>query len=766
MSQLPTSQVGPLTGIGRPRTADSIPRQDIAALAIPGIEATNTIYDEGLRQFAMLQKALGLGGDLVEAAGNVARQERAENDRIELDAAALHRASAMQRADELAPTIIAEIRANRIIPGDLDPDEAARVLLAQYVPDDDNISPTYRTAFLDRATPRLVQAFADQRTTILRDVDREIVDRLGGAAAKATSREEFQASINEARRLIPNATTDEIDQRIVLTAAQTAAIEGDPHGMLDIALDFLGGRHPDKQAALRTQAVGVQRARANAAESHAINDLYALSNDGSPHGVILSRLAEHRASGAIPESRVDDLRRDFIRRGQAETERTIRTRILAGTITADEVRAETLRAAQFPADDVRHIDPATAQVLTNQARERDAENVALRHAVAVLSGGDGVLTKAHDNAIARIVGPSGAGFIDRANRVANPIGLTNAILQARQLPSEVRDTLLANLTSNVPAEIATAAEAVGALAVGDPGIFAAMLDAAGDTVDPILTQAAEEYRRGRLQEPSTREQAVQRIRAAASATQPAQRTPTAIIDDLQAGRPNWTLETEADSILAAIAAGHEHAKNRGLFGLDMLWRDPPRAMADHNVRQMVGRWFADRFERNRFQMSRGRALSAARDYAEAMTRNSVDFVRWNGLVTPVLIDDGQGTPLPEAFRWGQNFEQEAKFELEQAGFDPQEVEPRPFTSPQDGQVGWQFIDANGSPLVNDAGELIIYRPNEHTANFNAKDRRRFLKMIQTQKQLSEHHPEFRGQPGTMDFSAVKDWLNDPNWSQR
>jgi hypothetical protein len=731
-----------MTTFGTPGHAGSLRRgdglsMDLRALGrLPELYPTDAVFNgnsPGVELADAMGKALGLGVGIV--AGQIERQdiERAQQDERDRAWSKVWIGEAEKGVQQVAPKLQEQIQNRRLmVPDGMPVADFAEQIIEREL-EGVEYSGDAREHFAARLRGPLNGWLTEQHATIKRENEAGLLESLSQRFDDpALTAEEAAATWAEAKRLAPGWTDAQVYDAVTKPAAERAVAFGDVSLIPDI---FAGV----PQQFRRDAGIYTLKAEARAREfdnkraQAARNALYGMASSGASLHTILEDLGKVQGS-IIPHEEADELRRHFVRRAQTQNVTDIQAALFRGVASAKDIEPLLQRAVTLPEEDAQYIDPVTAQSLRSFAQDRARHSLARDQALSILGGGPGSLTESqHGSAVAEVLGPEGVGYIDAANRIAKPQDLATSLLRARFVPKAVHETLIANLMSPNVGESQNAALAIGMLTNGSSRAYADMIDAAGSDIDPLITAARDQYARGRLQDATTAPQALQAIQNARQANQPTPRPSAEVVADIRREAkidPLATLDEQAEKIVRNVRQEFPHTKDFGLFHTDWLWPDPTLEAPEQNITRRVEAWFANRFEQLRTRLPREQALDEAKRYAAGKVRNSVDFVRWNGTVVPVAIDLEEGLRLPEALRWGEGFEDEAKDDLRRARFDPDEVATlRPYLDPATppgedptARMGWVYITDEGDEIRDDAGRLIVYRPTDKAADANARFR--------------------------------------------
>ncbi len=727
MSQLSSQLLNSIS----PNQAPGAPRIGVTeSLNAPGLSVAQP-YSSGAALAAQLLSVLGGAGNVIEKAGGLVEQQRREREREQAKAEQSLRGAASLVARTDAPEIVRQIQSGELpLATDITAGEFADAVASAKLPPGQPFA--YADEYRRILEPAIAEAVAN-RVSVVKDTARKeglatLAQRAIGSPDQAGIESAFAEAKDHFGKYL---TEDQIAAGVVLPALQTAAAAGDSAGF-NHAAAVLGDRFGADVARLRNQLQGQERQNQAVAQDGATNAVLGELRQGAPVQSVLQRI-DAMTGQTIDEERAKSLRQVVVGQAQAANVNTLRSRILNATITPDEVGNQVRAASQLAPTDPGYIPAETGSEILNQATRAVKFNLAEAQVKSVLLGAPGYLNgPQHNEAFTKTVGPEGAGFIDATGHIASPPNLAGSILAARIIPPAVRDTVLGNLTGDDAGDIANAAQVVGAIGNSSPRLYAQLLDAAGPNVRPVLDAAVTAYQRGQLDNPIKAAKAIQSIRAARDAKPELPAIDTDIAKEIKAASSK-PLETVATDVLDGIRRDTPQAVDR-LLGLDYLNPDPTSNGPSADVAKRVEGWVAQRYTELRNRLPAATALDAAKKYADAQARNSIDFVRWDGSVTPVLIDKGEGLRLPENLRWAPGFDDEARADLTKAGHDPADVVTlRPYTDPTAAAsnadplagFGWVFVDHFGDPIRDDAGKLILYRPSAELTDRTAAGRKLF-----------------------------------------
>lgn len=730
MSQLPTA--GAPGDIIRDRSSATAPRTAITGeLYAPGLAIPQPV-SRGVVLAQQLAAAIGITGEVFDELGDQAERRRIEQEQLDAKNKETHKGLAQTHLGQYIPRLAAELSEGKHqIPKGMTIAEYTDQLIAGELVND-NFSAEYKELFRQRATEDVNRLLTDRAMRTRIEARDAILDTLSVRLDDRDLTTEGAAAVwAEAKRVAPELSEAQLYDKVIRPARDRAVDTGDPY-LFPIVYKALPEQLQGDKLSYQLRAEARRRELDESAANATRNELFRRSREGASLPALLDDLERARTQNIIPHEEAGQIRQFFINRVQQRGANDLRASIFRGTAKPEDVEAILQRAVSLPEDDPFHLDPITAQGIRDFAAERQKVSVAKRQALFVLGGAPGNLTEIqHGTAIAELLGPDNAGYIDEANRIADPGRLATSLLHARIIPGQVRQTLIQAITSESPAEIADAAQVVGAIAVGNPRMYARLLDDAGPSLRPVLDAAAEQFGRGLLADPAKAKAAVEKIRTAQEAIQEIPRPSPQIVADLRRETrvdPTATLDRETDRILETVRDKHPHAKNYGIFHRDWLWGDPSLAAPNVNIRRRVEGWYTQRYAELQSRLPREEAIAEAKKYATAMVENTIDFVRWGDQVQPVLIDSGDGLALPPGLRWGQGFEEEARKDIAAAGFDPEDIASmrpllNPITAPgedPEAGMGWVYVNSRGDDIRDDRGRLIVFRPADKTRAENER----------------------------------------------
>ncbi|MCC6971062.1 MAG: hypothetical protein IT434_12660 [Phycisphaerales bacterium] len=697
-------------------------------LNAPGVVPLPYTEDRGAQLADSILRGIGYAGRL---AGDIAEEKRRmaiEQQRIDELAKASHEGAARLAVGTALPRIADEIWSRKlVVPDGLTPEEFATEYVKQHSADRPE---AYRDYYARLAVPSIVREIYAHRRAMADQAQSEDLALRSQANTVETDAAAMLARVSESRKLYPNVPESELVGKLVLPALDAASKSGDA-GTFNAANKALGDLFPaQRQAAEREFAdtiARLQRERGQLAEARVYGLIGDIGQGGElPESVVAAIDAEHEAGNLGAEKAVA-LRGFVVHTAQSRFADALSGKVLRGEIDPATLAERVGEATKRDPGAVDYLDPDRGRALLNQAADVTARDVARQRVSLVLSGAPGYLTSAADGAAFDDV-LKGAGIIDGLGRVARPDDLAASVLRARILPRSISETLVANLTGSDANDSAGAARAVGMIAAGSPRLFADLVDAAGPKLEPALTAAADEYARGRLSNQSTAPKSLSLIRDTLAAEPPAEKPGDDVLADLKRDKIDPTVK--AGEIIKAAREDFPHTKDT-LLGFDFLNPDPSMGTPGQDVTSLASKWYADRFRELRTRLPREQALQSAETYAKSKVENSIDFVRWGDVVSPVLIDRGRGLRMPEGLRWGDGFEDEAKADLTAAGHDPADVAAmRPMLEPATGpgvdptsRMGWAFLNGDGDPITDAQGRVLIFRPSDKLATQNAEFRR-------------------------------------------
>jgi len=722
-------QIGPLSHRQRLRIGSAdVPLSD-AGLIAPGISAPQPLT-RGQQIASQLDSILGAATGLVaeqaqlrytraraarfrageaEQARRQAEQERQQQDQI------MRGLAARDRNIELAK-IRADIEGGVIVPpatisgSELEP--FARQILEQRIGPDADAA--YRDEWM-RGVTEVMGALLGKSAENFEANRKEILSRSGDAAVGLD-----EAGLREMIANLEGMGFDHGEARLPVVRAMQTAAERGLKTEFEEARRALGGEFALEQEAASDVLRGeIERAK-DALSKASAAEVLDLIETGAPFETVQGTIGQI-GDRLLPED-ARRLRALNVSAAQERRRAALDARAVNKNITAEELGKISASMENMSPDDPRWVDPIHLRELANSLARTDRIDLAKQQvAEALLSGKPVLLTDTqHGDALAEMVGPEGVGMIDASNRIVDPAGLGAVVAGTGLAPIEIRQTMYASLMSSDPVDVANAGVALGQIAVGNPRAYAKIInDASIDApLRAAIDAAAEQYReRGSVEAAS--------VRAAIESAREPPRLDRGIIEDMSSQRPSgqsvdqfWS--EQVNRIMREVRGDIPHTTNA-------FWIDPSLNPAGLEVSDAVRGWFQERY-RQRSDLPRERRIEESNNYAKSMVREHVDFVRWDGAVTPVFIQGSTGVRLPEGLRWGAGFEKEARRALSEAGHDPEKVVSAvPFLSPAEGQsFGWTFMvevsPGISVPLTSPDGRLVIWTPDDRAARENERYR--------------------------------------------
>lgn len=728
MSTFPTQ--APDVGQSR-RRATPIPRAPgPEQLAAPGLAVAPPTITAGQRMALELAESLGVATSLAYTARGLSQdeinrreREAAEQARIDREARALHEGNASAAARVDFQTLQNDILTGKIArPADMDTEAfVASIIEARSTGQPAEYADAYRRAL----EPGLLGAVYAKDRQNEADQLRQDIGLLTERAIVATDAATITDSMAQARKLDPTITETDALTNIAKPALEAAAAAGD-EVRFPAAMAAIGDRLPAERRHYQAVYDAKKAEEKNGRERAALNDLYGLVNKGDFTSA-LDRV--DGSAGMIDEQSRLQMRGVILNRDQDRTVDGWHSMILTGAKTPEEVEAMARAAAAIPYGQLGHVDGAIGRQFVVEAKKIVKAKLDQEQVSNVLRGGPGILTKSqHGEALASALGSEGLGFIDETNRIVQPEALGAAILTARVLPTPVAQTMLTQLGSANPAEAAAAGQAIGAVSASNR-LYAELVDQTPEPMRPALTAAVDAFRSGKFASDQDRLAAVDRVRSALAAQQEKKQATAQSVAEVRRSLGDNYDVTVADSILEAARLDLPHTTDTAL-GLDWLNPDPSFDVTQvgQDVHEFTRSAYMDEYARLQGTFPTTLADAMARKFADGKVRNAVDFVRWNNELRPVLVDQGIGLRMPEALRWGDGFEDEARTDIAAArpDLDVDDLTPIPFLDPvvKDGEnpedvMGWAFVDDAGAPVTDAKGRRLIYRPSDKAAKANA-----------------------------------------------
>lgn len=701
--------------IQRPRERRLIVPEPRETLDTPGLAVLPPT--PGRNTQSLLDALDRLGGIATTVAVNTSedrirasRAAAAERDEATRKAADAERGQASLDAATLIAKLGPEIESGKLAFPD-DPDGYVEDFITART---NGRSAEYAAAFRQRLQPAMVGAFAQRGETLRTQAASEDIGDRAWAAMGVTSEEHLRSILDGAAEVHPGEPRRKLAGLIAVPALRSAADNGNL-AAFDAATRVLAEypEYVDEIAAARKSLFATATARAKAAEDGAADALERQIASGQPLAVLLDQIKTDEASGLLRPGRANDLRAELTTRAQQATETNLRGRILRGEIDAASARAEVMEGTKRPKTAPDYIDPEIGASILNSIDAKVKFDRATDQVQRALAGGPVVLNQAtHGAAMDERIGPDGLGLITADGTIGNARALGGAMLQTRLVPPKAADAVLANLAAGDVG----AAEVVGMLGLGSDVMFEQVRDRADARGRMAMDAARDAAERGLFASDAGRIKAQGMIAAARNAPLPPAKTPADVLRTFK-DTARIDLGRELTGALDAMRNKPRYGYTKDtLLGFDFADPDAVIDPAGQSVASRFQSWFVDRWSELPEGMSPDKRRESAARYAAAKLEDSTDLVRWGQRVYPVLIDSGAGRRLPDSLRWADGFEAEATADLRKLGFEPDDVDALvPYPGASDADAGWTFTNAAGVPLVNDRGEMVVWRPTDAAA---------------------------------------------------
>ena len=307
MSQLPlTGQSGPMSGI-RVREPAAI-----AGSTIPRIGRTESLdvfgvpplpmVERGSQQAQALMRALGMADLALSRSAEAVARQRAEQERIDREAEALHRGAAADRTLEVGPQLLADIREGRVAPVEgEDAASFARRVIGERAAFADDDAEAYRDEVYERMLEP-VQNATLARTRVIRERTTEEMINLTVSGATGKDAESLRTAAAKVREINPDISEQAATELVATTSLQWAAVQGDTEAF-EAAASVLPENSVD---AAKARVTLNERIRVNEREKVDAfqNEIAGLYVDELPTSYIRERIGARR--GQVPDEAIEN----------------------------------------------------------------------------------------------------------------------------------------------------------------------------------------------------------------------------------------------------------------------------------------------------------------------------------------------------------------------------------------------------------------------------------------------------------------------------
>jgi hypothetical protein len=677
------------------------------------VSANAQLFNQMLTALSMTDRLVG------QVAGMVA-EDRREQERLDLEAEQYDRGLAAETTANLWPTLsddITEGRFDKYLDDDEDYEAAADAFVAEQV---DGMSDAYTEEFRRRIKPRIIAGLVDRRNSLDEKFKQRQTQLLADAATDVESPDQARKIIEQAKKL----GYDEQEAKAVLMPAlKAAASTGTPESVQQFnhLSQALGETFSVEQQIQRAKLDVALRQKQNQLASDAKQRIDRMIANDEPYALIRDKIKSSKAFDDTTQlqllDRIDNREQADIREQQNAYATELMTAVRVGALRDPETLKDELEQAMLRSpDDPRYIHPTTAGSITSLLPQQQTADLKQAQVNYALAGGGANLTESiHGATMFDTLGPTNTGVLNEANQIVDPAGLATYTLRARIMPTQLSDTLIANLTSPNAQDVENAALAIGLIAQGDSGMFAELTESATDSQKQMLEALRSQWERGRLSNTATRSQAIEAIRSAADIDPSRPTVDETIIDALN--RDDIDMTDEIDSIFETMRDKVGYA-NEWWFG----W-GPDLQMPTTQAYEMARNAFANQYATLRQAgYTPDKSTELAKSHAAALLKRNVDIVRWNGNAIPTPIVSDAGIRLPPALRWHADAEDILKADAEEQGIDIDDVVAvKPFLQPDTRSgsdpmktMGWVLYGPEGNPLTDDNGVPYIFQPLKST----------------------------------------------------
>lgn len=624
----------------------------------------------------------------------------------------------VDRGQEWIPAI-----GSRISAGEFDrltPEAAAEQILLNETNGQD---PHFAAGVAEYAKPRLMAKLYERRSAVLEDARRGTIDVFASGLASGRPIDQVRDAATGA-----GMSVDDFDVALI-TAAEVAAQSGE-RDRFESLTTATSRPYTSKVADLQRTLSITEAGQVRAASERAKNSLDAMNLAGAPFEQVETSAKDLMGKGLIDAS--DAASRINTARDLAHSriESTLGNAVTDGTLDESGLREQFKGLSDDPLAP-NYMSQGTRAALIGRAKERTTFDLAKSQAAQAMGGASVVLNESqHGRAVAELVGPKGAGLIDAAGIITEPDALAVSLARADMNPAAVRQTLMGNLASNEPERVIAAARTIGLLARSKSQAWTDLYDSGSNAVDQatlLKTQMEFESGGGQIS-PG----AVQRI--ADFREKLTENPELAVVPDASKLKSEYKLDLGKISkgVMEDVRGQHPWAIDT-LLGID--WINPDPSLTDYSGQadRQAQRWFREYFTVARLSEPTERAVTHAKEYAANKFKAEFDFVRWGGSVQVVPTRAQDGTPIPPAWRWGTDHEDEARKDLESLapslGVKPDAIKSmRPYAG-GDGSLGWAYSLDDGGVLTDTSGNVVLWQPGTDTIARNEKaiaERKRLL----------------------------------------
>lgn len=691
---------------------------------------------------AQLLGVLNTGANLIGTVASIHAQDRRQIERESQEEADRHaqydRAMdtlqagyAVERGNVLQAQLADDIAEGRLEkPDEISIDEWIGGIVDAHTPQ--NAGEAYRTALRRNIGPAIAETWTKRENAVETARINEDLALAGNAITNATTTDEINKIIADARLIVPDTVTDsQLYSRLILPALRSAAAVPDAERFKALTAALDGRFTNDQREALQIFENAVDRQQ-NEAAREATRHVSAMILAQEATDTINQRIDEMESDGTIDRFAAETLRENLRKDQQnklAELQgsniNTLQMQIELNRISPAELDREIDARIQLPENDPRFITAQQGHSLRRMYVGQQIANRAADQVNAAMSGQPVQLTPSqHADALADYVGPDGMGYIDGFNRIAKPVQLADSLITSGFIPTPTRQIIERSLASDNASQVGAAAFAIGTIAAADDRLYAQLINAAPESLRPAIDEAASRFRSGDFREAEGQGGAIAGIRAALDADIQTQRKPDA---ELRQAKKR-ELRNLSENIIKQASNVQPHTKNAALLW-GLLWPNPDLETENVAVNQQIEDWYLTRYKEVEATRGASVAEEAAFNYARGMFRDTYDLVRWNGKVRAARVKGGEGLDLPRWMRWGEGYEAEAKKDIAERikadaqgkertlpqGFELEDIATlRPFKTGNPNDMGWAYVLEDGSDLVDNQGKLVLYTPTPQT----------------------------------------------------
>lgn len=605
MSQLPTSRLS--------NRMLPIPRQGVVeSLNAPGITPLPPVSKGAImaNQFLAGMQAVGnVAGNI----GGIFQQQAQERKQEQRDIDQEYRGG----AELAARTRIAEMQ-QEVADGKYDmlipPTKDGKVedLVTAYLDGATKGTPdAYRNQYIQSVQPWLTAAVSQRRQGIVETAKRDQLMYGAEDIASASTAEQVDAKFSELRAKFPDMNENEFISATLLPALTAAAKSGDTD-KFDAVRAVLGDRFPAQQA----DAEAIIKSRHDREdlqiEQSFVQTTTASRMNGTPTEVLKPKIADAMSKGLIRPTTAAGLLDDIEHQEQSKTTaiqnqniENLRTEVLLGTRTPEQMHEHIIERVQLPPDNPFHIPATTARELINQVDTKTKADDSMTRVVDRERGGPAILTSSDDRAImARMAQPLYADpagkpqpLIDATGNVTNPELAATYIGRLDHIPGPIMDRINAAASSDNAADIANAAQLYHSLERIAPGALAkatGLNDTAKMRLSAISAGLDQNSPPSRLQDGSLNPAYVQRVQAETNKARLINAAllnnvdPSAVMQQMTGAARPYQVDAKLHDLLREQLPAWQQSRTRSLLGFDWLAPDkavdlgdvPPTFLAD------------------------------------------------------------------------------------------------------------------------------------------------------------------------------------------